>query len=135
MQWIFRWHVNIRRHGKVHDHNTIMNWVEKFCITASATNKNPWGTVRTMWTPEILKGYKPLLVTDPNDQHANILLPSIYWKDHFNRYCILTYIINPIKYRLCKNCQTMSLLQEECFASNLLMLDEAHFELSACVNK
>jgi hypothetical protein len=36
----------------VPDRNTIKKFIEKFQTTASAANKIPAGSVRTVWTPE-----------------------------------------------------------------------------------
>jgi hypothetical protein len=61
----------------------------------------------------------------------------------------MIYIFIPTNHTLCKNCQTVILLQEVYFVSifsptfpnentgvirHLKMSDEAHFELSGCVN-
>ena len=61
----------------------------------------------------------------------------------------MIYIFIRTNHTLCKNCQTVTLLQEvyfvsKCFSTfqnenrgvirHLKMSDEAHFELSACVN-
>jgi hypothetical protein len=87
---------------------------------------------------------------DPNNQQADIQLPSTYRADRSDGYPILIYIFTPKSLILCKNCQTVILLQEvhafcEQFVTlvneypdvihHSIMSDEARFELPGCVNK
>jgi hypothetical protein len=74
------------------------------------------------WHRKTLKQHEPLLVVAPDDQHVDIQLSSTYRADRSDGYFIVVYFFTPTNYTLCENCQTVILLQEVHFVSNLLPL-------------
>jgi hypothetical protein len=86
-----------------------------------------------------LEVYVPLHVVALDEQHARhpvaltISSRSVWRIPHSD---LLFY-----PYTMCKNCQTVTLLREVHFVSSertfchLILPDEAHFELSGCLNK
>jgi hypothetical protein len=96
-----------------------MNWVQKFRTTASATNKKPEGRVRTERTQEKIERARAAIGRSPK-RSARIQVPSTYRADRSDGYFILVYFFAPTNYTLCEKCQTVILLQEVHFVSNLL---------------
>jgi hypothetical protein len=119
-QRIFRRHNNNGRHRTVPDRSTFKNWVQTFRTTASAKMKDPEAQSELCGHRKTLKEYELLSVAAPNDQHIDIQLPATYGADRTDGYFNLIYIFTRTKDTLCKNCQTLILLQEVHFMCILL---------------
>ena len=103
-----------------------------------------------MRIPENTERVRAAIGRSPKDHYVDIQLPSTYRAVRSDGYFNMIYIFIPTNHILCKNCQTVILLQEVYFVSNcfstfpnenpgvirhLKVSEEAHFELSGCVNK
>jgi hypothetical protein len=149
MQQIFRRHFNIGRHGTVTDRSTIKNWVQKFRTTASATNKKPEGRVKTERTPENIETAWAAISRSHKRsarRHSvalNISSRSLWRILHsgllFRPYQL--HIVGEVSDRdfawrsaFCE--QFVTLVNEHSdVIRQVIMSDEAHFELPGCVNK
>jgi hypothetical protein len=86
-----------------------------------------------------LEVYVPLHVVALDEEHARHPVALTMSSRSIRRIPHSDLLFQP--YTLCKNCQTMIWLQEvhlvnsERTFRHLIMPDEAHFELSGCVNK
>lgn len=146
-QRLFRTHFNIGRHGSVPCRNTIKLWVQNFRRSASAMKVKPPGMRRTVRTPANVERVRIAVQQSPRrsvNRQASALRISettvrrILHKDlNFHPYKLATVqeltaqdFVNRV------NCCNRLL---DLFADNdlhgLIMSDEAHFELSGCVNK
>ena len=57
-QRIFRCHFNLSRHGSVSEVHTIIKWVNSFRLTASACNRKPGRSKRTVWKPAMIENVR-----------------------------------------------------------------------------
>jgi hypothetical protein len=150
-QQIFRRHFNIGRYGTVPDRNTIKNLVQKFRTTASATNKNLKAESELCGHRRKLSEHEPLSVIAPNNQHVDIQLPSTYRADRSDGYFIVFTLspCHPYQLHIVREMSDREFASRSAFCEQfvtlvnehsavirqVIMSDEAHFELPGCVNK
>lgn len=147
-QRIFRRHFNKGRHRTVPDRSIIKNWAQKFRSTASATNKKPGSTVRTVRTPENTERLWAALGRSPKRsvrRHSVALndssrsLQRILHSDvHFYLYKLHTVQEQSGRNFASKSSfykQFVTLVKEHPDVIRyLIMSDDSHLELSGCVN-
>jgi hypothetical protein len=144
-QKIFRRHFNSGRHGTVPDHNTFKKWVQKFRTSAFATHKIHEGRVRTVRTEiaraAICRGpkrsaYRHSVALNVSSRSLRRI---VHFALHFRPYQL--HIVRELpdcdfasRCVFCK--QFVTLVNEHSDAiRQVVMSDEAHFELPGCVNE
>lgn len=145
----FRQRFNTGRRGRVPERHTIRRWVDQFRATASAVNKTPPGRPRTVRTPENIERVRSAIDRSPRrsaTRHAALLHVSdrsvrrILHSDlSYHPYKLqVTHKLSERDYASRKQFSTdfIALLDENPdILPNLIMSDEAHFELTGHVNK
>lgn len=145
----FRQQFNIGRYGRVPERHTIRRWVDQFRATASATNKKPPGKPRTVRTPENIERVRNAIDRSPRrsvNKHAAVLHLSdrsvrrmLHSDLSYHPYKMqVTHKLSERDYASRKQFSTdlIDLLNENRdILPNLIISDEAHFEVTGHVNK
>jgi hypothetical protein len=140
----FRRRFNIRRNGRVPTRQTILNWVGKFRLNASALPKKNSGRSRTVRTPENVERVRAALQQSPRHSVALRMSDrSVRWMLHmdlhfhpFKMQVVQELLPRDLNQRMefCTKLLEMIEVQPQ-FLSNLIMSDEAYFHLGGYVNK
>ena len=149
VQRIFHCHFRLGCHDRVPDHRTIVRWANHFRTTASSLNEKSPGHPRSQWTPVRVEEAHQALIRSPHCsavRHALALGMSPR-----SLQCIIhdDLKFHPCKIQIVQQLNERNkvarrefgmdflgrLAAEPKILNNLVMSDEAHFQLSGGVNK
>jgi len=147
-QRLFHRHFNISCHSRVPCCNTIKEWVQNFKENASVLKRKPRGRIPMVRTPENVDKVRMAIVTSARHSVrrncaaiglSDGSVRGILHKDlNFHPYKIA--IVQELSDRDMANHrisseQLLEMMNDDGVINTVLMIDEAHFHLSGCVNK